>query len=95
MKNVTPGSRGLFRLISRKQSLAEGFKDFITCARALSERFPLQLKGEPSPRISAGAMCLNDPAVAQVCLAVFQATHAAVDFASLADFMVSSSSQRA
>jgi uncharacterized ferritin-like protein (DUF455 family) len=95
MKHVAPGSHGLFRLINRKQALAEGFEDFIVCARALSERLPIQLKGEPSPRISEGAICLNDPAQAQVCLAVFQVTHATGNFASLADLMASSSSQRA
>ena len=75
MKHVAPGSRGLFRLISRKQALAEGFADFISYARSLSERFPIHLKGEPSPRISEGTIFLNDPALAQVCLAVFQVTH--------------------
>ncbi len=95
MKHVAPGSRGLFRLISRKQALAAGFADFPAYARSLSERFPVQLKGEPSPRISEGAICLNDPAQAQVCLAVFQVAHAADAFASLADLTASSSSQRA
>jgi uncharacterized ferritin-like protein (DUF455 family) len=95
MKHAAPGSRGLFRLISRKQALAEGFEDIVVCARALSERFPIQLKGEPSPRISEGAICLNDPAQAQVCLAVFQVTHATGNFASLADLMASNSSHRA
>ncbi len=95
MKHVAPGSRGLFRLINRKQALAEGSVDFIAYARSLSERFPIQLKGEPSPRISEGAICLNDPAQAQVCLAVFQVAHAAGADASLADLMASNSSQRA
>jgi hypothetical protein len=95
MKHVAPGSRGLFRLISRKQALAEGFADFSTYTRSLSERFPIHLKGEPSPRISEGAICLNDPTQAQVCLAVFQVTHADGAVASLADLMASSSSQRA
>ncbi len=95
MKHVAPGSRGLLRLISRKQALAEGFADFMTFARSLTERFPIQLKGEPSPRISEGAICLNDPAQAQVCLAVFQVTHAAGAVVSLADLMASNSSQRA
>jgi uncharacterized ferritin-like protein (DUF455 family) len=94
MKHVAPGSRGLFKLVSRKQALAEGFADFSTYARSLSGKFPIQLKGEPSPRISAGAICLNDPARAQACLAVFQVAHAAGDF-SLADLMASNSSQRA
>jgi len=92
MKHVAPGSRGLFRLINRKQALAEG--DFIAYAKSLTERFPIRIKGEPSPRISEGAICLNDPAQAQVCLAVFQVAHAAGDF-SLADLIASNSSQRA
>lgn len=77
MKHVAPGSRGEFRLISHKQVLAEGFTDFTAFARSLTERSPIRLKGEPSPRISEGALCLNDPARAQVCLAVFQATGSA------------------
>ena len=94
MKHVAPGSRGFFKLVSRKQALAEGFADFSTYARSLNEKFSIQLKGEPSPRISAGAICLNDLAQAQVCLAIFQIDHAADDF-SLADLTASSSSQRA
>jgi uncharacterized ferritin-like protein (DUF455 family) len=94
MKHVAPGSRGVFRLVSRKQMQAEGFEDFPAYVRVLSERFPIRLKGEPSPRIGEGAICLNDPAQAQVCLAVFQVAHATGDF-SLADLTASSSSQRA
>jgi uncharacterized ferritin-like protein (DUF455 family) len=94
MKHIVPGCRGLFKLVSRKQTLAEGFEDFSTYAYSLNEKFPIQLKGEPSPRISEGAICLNDPAQAQVCLAIFQVAHAAADF-SLADLTASSSSQRA
>ena len=95
MKHVAPGSRGVFRLVSRKQALAEDFEDFIAYARSLGESFPIHLKGEPSPRISEGIICLNDPAQAQVCLAVFQVTHGVDAGASLADLMASSSSQRA
>ena len=72
MKQVAPGSHGLFRLVSRAMTRAGGFDDFPACARSLSERFPLRLEGEPSLRIREGAICLNDPAQAQVCLAVFQ-----------------------
>jgi hypothetical protein len=95
MKHVAPGSRGEFRLVNLKQIVAEGFADFSSCARSLNEKFPIQLKGEPSPRISEGAICLNDPAQAQVCLAIFQVNHAPGADASLADLMASSSSQRA
>ena len=95
MKHVAPGSYGWFRLVSRKQALAEGFEDFAAFARSVSERFPLRFEGEPTPRIREGAICLNDPARAEVCLAVFQVVHGESGFASLADLMASSSSQRA
>jgi len=50
----------------------EGQADFVNYAAALHEKFPLQLEGRPEPKIREGALCLNDPATAQVCLAVFQ-----------------------
>ena len=95
MKHVAPGSRGVFELLGLKQIRAAGFENFPEFACAVEKKFPVQLKGEPSPRISEGTLYLNDPAHAQVCLAVFQVTHAAGDFVSLADLMASSSSQRA
>jgi uncharacterized ferritin-like protein (DUF455 family) len=72
MKRTYAGSCGLFRLVSRAQARAEGFADFVGYARSMSERFPLRLEGEPVPKIREGALCLNDPAQAQVCLATFQ-----------------------
>jgi uncharacterized ferritin-like protein (DUF455 family) len=72
MKHVAPGSRGEFRLVSRKQVLAEGFADFLAYVRSLCGSFPVQFKGNPSPRISEGVIFLNDPARVQVCLAIFQ-----------------------
>jgi hypothetical protein len=72
MKRTSPGSCGEFRLVSRAKALAAGFDDFAGYARSLSERFPLRLEGEPNPRIRAGAVCLNDPSRAQVCLSVLQ-----------------------
>jgi len=72
MKQTCPGSRGLFRLVNRAQLQAEGFADFSSYARSLSERFPLRFEGEPMAKIREGALCLNDPALAQVCLATFQ-----------------------
>ena len=71
MKHTCPGSCGLFRLVSRAQARAEGFADFAAWARSLSERLPLRLEGQPVPKIRGGALCLNDPAQAQVCLAAF------------------------
>jgi hypothetical protein len=72
MKRVGQGSFGLFRLVNRAMARSEGFDDFTTYARALQEKCPLRFMGEPNPRISEGAVCLNDPAQSQVCLAVFQ-----------------------
>jgi hypothetical protein len=78
MKHVCPGSCGLFRLLSRAQARAEGFADFAGYAHSLIERFPLRLEGERVPQIREGALCLNDPARAQVSLATFQVTSAVV-----------------
>jgi hypothetical protein len=51
---------------------AEGFDNFANYARGLADRFPLVLEGEPISKIREGALCLNDPARAQSCVAVFQ-----------------------
>jgi hypothetical protein len=59
-------------LVSRAQARAEGFADFRAYVQALNERFPLRFEGDPAPRIREGALCLNDPAEAEVCLATFQ-----------------------
>ena len=72
MKQTSQGSWGTFRLINHATLRAEGFENFHGYARSLAENFPLQLEGEPFSKIRAGALCLNDPAPAQVCLAVFQ-----------------------
>jgi len=72
MKQVAPGSHGLFELVNRSRIQAEGFDDFVAFAGSLTQRFPPRFAGEPVPKIREGALCLNDPAQAQVCLAVFQ-----------------------
>jgi hypothetical protein len=72
MKHVYPGSCGLFRLVSRAQARAEGFADFPSYACSLGERLRLHLEGGPVPKIRQGALCLNDPAQVQVCLATFE-----------------------
>ena len=72
MKHSAPGSHGVFRLVSRAMARAEGCEDFAGFARSLSKRFPVRLEGEPVPKIREGAICLNDPARAQACLATFQ-----------------------
>ena len=72
MKQTCPGSHGKFRLVNLAMLRAEGFENFAAYARALTERQPRQLEGQPTPRLRAGALCLNDPSAAQVCLAVFE-----------------------
>ncbi len=72
MRQTCQGSVGTFRLINRAAARAEGFDSFHAYARSLVERLPLELEGDPMPRIRAGAICLNDPKEVQACLAVFQ-----------------------
>jgi len=72
MRQAGQNCSGTFQLVNPAQLRAEGFASFPACAQSLAEKFPLRLAGEPVPRIREGALCLNDPATAQVCLAVFQ-----------------------
>jgi len=72
MRQAGPDCAGRFRLVNTAQMRAEGFEDFPSYAQALEEKFPLQFTDEPAPRILTGALCLNDPAKAQSCLAVFR-----------------------
>ncbi len=78
MRYVAPGSYGVFRLVSRKQAQAEGGEDFVAYARALAGKFPPRLEGKPVSRIREGALCLSDPAQAQVVLATFQVSRTAL-----------------
>ena len=74
VEQVAPGSHGLFRLLNRATLKGLGFDSFPAYASHLHQHHPLTMKGEPRSRISEGALCLNDPAAAQVCLAVFEVT---------------------
>jgi hypothetical protein len=78
MRQTCQASFGKFQLVNGAQLRAEGFEDFPTYAKRLMEKFPLQLEGDPIPRIREGAFCLNDPATAQVCLAVFQVSRTGI-----------------
>jgi len=73
MRQTCQNTFGLFRLVNMAQLRAEGFENFPDYARSLAEKFPLQIETEPVVHIREGALCLNDPTTAQVCLAVFQA----------------------
>ncbi len=72
MRQTRQSSVGVFRLVNAAQLRAAGYDSFPAFARALEAKCPLQLEGEPTPRIREGVLCLNEPAQAQVCLAVFQ-----------------------
>jgi hypothetical protein len=77
MRQTCQGSSGQFQLVNGAQLRKEGFEefeDFPAYAAALEKQFPIRLEGEPVPRIREGALCLNDPATAQVCLAIFRVT---------------------
>lgn len=83
MKHVVPGSHGVFRLINRAKLKVAGFESFVALAEDLRERHSLKFEGEPRPRIREGGVCLNDPATAEVCLAVFEVTRGSPVTASL------------
>ncbi len=72
MRQTRQNSVGVFRLVNAAQLRGEGFETFPDFARALEAKFPLKFEGEPVSRIREGALCLNDPAQANVCLALFQ-----------------------
>jgi len=72
MRQTCQASAGRFRLVNPAILRQEGFADFPAYAVELARRFPVQLEGEPVPRIRSGAICLNDPGEAKFCLAVFQ-----------------------
>ena len=74
MHQSTQASCGVFRLLNQAQLRAAGFESFPAYARMLAERFPLQMEGDPVPRIREGALCLNDPTIAQTCLGIFHVT---------------------
>ncbi|HUC83685.1 MAG TPA: DUF455 family protein [Candidatus Acidoferrales bacterium] len=72
MRQAGQNRVGVFRLVNAAQLRGQGFEDFSSYGRALDEKFPLRFEGEPVARIGEGALCLNDPATAESCLAVFQ-----------------------
>jgi uncharacterized ferritin-like protein (DUF455 family) len=71
MRQTHQNSHGAFRLVNTAQLRAEGFENFPAFAKSLAKKFPVKLEGNP-PRLREGGICLNDPATAQVCLAIFQ-----------------------
>ena len=80
MRTACQNSAGLLRLVNPAQLRAAGVADFPAYARALAEKFPLQFEDRPEPRLREGALCLNDPAEAKACLAVFQVARSLAPF---------------
>ena len=78
MRRVAPGAVGTFRLLSTKEVIAAGFESFKDFSEGWVRRFPVHLGGSPLPKIQEGAICLNDPVEARVCLALFQVSSALV-----------------
>ena len=72
MRHASPGSHGLFRLVSSAAAQREGAHSLLGYATSLRQQHPIVLKGAPERLIHEGAVCLNDPERAQVCLATFQ-----------------------
>jgi hypothetical protein len=72
MRHACPGTCGLFCLVTLSRARTEGHGDLSHYARALGERVSLRLEGGPASKIRQGALCLNDPTQAQVCLATFE-----------------------
>lgn len=72
MRQVCQNSTGTFRLLNLAAVRAAGGDDFPGHAKQLAAQFPIQLAGETAPRIRSGALCLNDPLRANVCLAVLE-----------------------
>ncbi len=73
MRQTRRNCAGMLRLVNTVQLRAEGFENFSGYAQWLEKKFPLEFEGNPVPRLCSGAVCLNDPAFAKACLAVFQA----------------------
>ena len=72
MRQVAPGSYGRFRILNLVQARAAGSVDLPAFAKAMAERRPVRLEGEPYPKIREGFVALNDPAAAEWWLAVFE-----------------------
>lgn len=66
------GSSGVFRLLSLAQVREAGYADFAAYTGSLKERCPLRVLEGEGGGIVGGAVCLNDPERARVCLAVLE-----------------------
>lgn len=72
MNRTSPGTWGVFRLVRAIDARSAGFPDLTAYAAALERQYPARMEGSPVSRLRQGALCLNEPAQARVCLAVFR-----------------------
>lgn len=71
-RQICSGRLAALHLLSKRSLGSKELRPFDSIARQLESKFPVELKGHPKPRITSGALSLNDPSSAQSCLAVFQ-----------------------
>jgi uncharacterized ferritin-like protein (DUF455 family) len=76
MRHASNGSSGRLELISAATLKKAGLPGFVEYVEQLRTSNPTRRSGSPKPRIDQGVICLNDPARASACLAVFQITRA-------------------
>tara|TARA_Y100001934_G_scaffold130763_1_gene158620 strand:+ start:12371 stop:14458 length:2088 start_codon:yes stop_codon:yes gene_type:complete len=69
MRRTAPGRSGKMELVGQAALKNSGCASFEEYAAQLKSEHPLQLRGEPRPKINSGAVCLNDPSKATGCLA--------------------------
>jgi len=71
-RRMAPGRSGLLLLVGKRELKASGASDFAALLSALSETLPLQKAGRPgAERLRRGAVALNDPARAQMVMALW------------------------
>jgi hypothetical protein len=79
MRYTCPGSQGVLELVTRTAAYRSGHESLVAYSERLQRSFPLQLQGQPTPGIREGALCLNEPSRASVCLATFQVSRSFED----------------
>jgi len=76
MRHAAQGTRGVLRVVGRRELRASGEPSFAALAARLRRAGPLVRTDGPAPRIERGWLCLNDPAKAQSFLATFEVSPA-------------------
>lgn len=72
MRYAASGRTGRMELVALPTLKRSGCQSFSEYAVKRAREHPIQLAGHPNPRIDEGSICLNDPATARGCVAVFR-----------------------